>query len=238
MGVELHGGGATDRVVVVHAGAYTGLLAVLALLSWLGQGWGYFVLYGLVVAMFGLLVGGVSFGLARSSRSRGRSRSGDFVARSLRSFSRAQVTLATALVAAAVLARLTSGPLGPFPGGAFEGVPSKGPVEAGLLLDEEEIQLQVPADPPYTITTHAFVIDGSLYVGADFVLPFKRWVHIVQESPRVLLRIGDHLFQRRAVRIQEPEEVRRLLEQVSRERGVDPDDWLTDVWFFRMDSPE
>jgi hypothetical protein len=52
------------------------------------------------------------------------------------------------------------------------------------------------------------------------------------------LRIGDRLFQRRAVRIREPGEVRRLLEQVSRERGVDPDDWLTDVWFFRMDPPE
>jgi hypothetical protein len=225
-------------MVLAHAGAYVALLAVLALLSWLGRGWGYFVLYGLVVATFGLLVGAVSFGLVWRSRSRGSPRSGDFVERSFRSFSHAQITLATALVAAAVVAWWTSGPLGPFPGGAFEGMPSKGPVEDELLLDEGEIQLQVPADPPYTITTHAFVIDGALYVGADFVFPFKRWVHIVQEDPRVLLRIGDRLFQRRAVRIREPGEVRRLLEQVSRERGVDPDDWLTDVWFFRMDPPE
>ena len=70
------------------------------------------------------------------------------------------------------------------------------------------------------------------------MFPFKRWVHIVQESPRVSLRIGDRVFERRAVRIQEPGAARRLLEQVSRQRGVAPDDWLTDVWFFRMDPLE
>jgi hypothetical protein len=230
--------GARTRPVLLHAGAYAALLAALALLSWLGQGWGYFVLYGVVVATFGLLVGAVTFALARSSRWRSHSPPGDFAVRSLRSFSRAQATLFTALVAAAVLARLTSGPLGPFPGGPFQGVPFEGPFEAELLRDDEEVQLQVPAPSPYTITTHAFVIDGSLYVGADFVFPFKRWVHIVQRNPQVSLRIGGRLFERRAVRIQEPGEARRLLEQVSRERGVDPDDWLTDVWFFRMDPPE
>ncbi len=222
----------------LHAGTYAAVLAVLGLLSWLGQGWGYFALDGFVVAMFVLLVGGIRLGIARRSRSQHSSRSADFVERSVRSFSNAQVTLVVALAAAAILARLTSGPLGPFPGRAFAGVPSQGSLEAELPLDVDEIQLQVPAEPPYTITTHAFVIDGSLYVGADFVFPFKRWVHIVQEDPTVLLRIDDHLFQRRAVRVQEAGEVRRLLEQVSRQRGVDPDDWLTDVWFFRMDLPE
>ncbi len=106
-----------------------------------------------------------------------------------------------------------------------------------MALKGDEIQLQIPADPPYTITTHAFVIDGALYVGADFVFPFKRWVHIVQEDPEVLVRVGGRLFRRRAVRIQDPDESRRILEEVSRQRGVDPDDWLTEVWFFRMDAP-
>ncbi len=97
--------------------------------------------------------------------------------------------------------------------------------------------MQVPTDRPYTITTHAFVIGGALYVGADFALPFKRWVHIVQEDPEVLVRVGGRLFRRRAVRIQDPDESRHLLEEVSRQRGVDPGDWLTDVWFFRIDAP-
>ena len=67
--------------------------------------------------------------------------------------------------------------------------------------------------------------------------PGQAWVHIVHEDPEVLVRIGGRLFRRRAVRIQDPHESRRFLEEVSRQRGVDPDDWLSDVWFFRMDAP-
>ena len=228
------------RMLLVHLAAYSAVLALLALLSWMGRGWGYFVLYGLVLVTFALLVAVVSLGLAWSSRSRGTSRASAFLERILRSFAYAQITLAIALAATMVLvlARLTSGPLGPYPGGAFEGVPSEEPFEEDLVIEpDEEIQLQIPADPPYTITTHAFLIDGTLYVGADFVFPFKRWVYIVQEDPEVLVRVGGSLFRRHAVRIQDPNESRRILEEVSRQRGVDPDDWLTDVWFFRMDLP-
>ena len=217
--------------------AYSAALTLIALVSWLGRGWGYFVLYGLVLVIFAVIVAVVSLGLVWIYRSRGASRASAFLERSLRSFAYAQITLAGALIATAILARLTSGPLGPFPGGPFEGVPSDQPFEAGLLIQGDEIQLQISADPPYTITTHAFMIDGALYVGADFVAPFKRWVHIVPEEPEVLARVGGQLFLRRAIRIQDPDESRQILEEVSRQRGVDPDDWLTDVWFFRMDPP-
>ena len=225
------------RKLRVHLWAYSAVLALLALLSWLGRGWGYFVVYGVILVTFALVVAVLSLGLARSSRSRGTSRATAFLQRSLRSFVYAQITLAAALGATAILARLTSGPLGPFPGGAFEGVPSGVPLEEALPFEADEIRLQIPTDPPYTITTHAFVIDGALYVGADFVFPFKRWVYIVQENPEVLVDIGGRVFRRRAVYIQDRHESRRLLEEVSRQRGHDPDDWLTDVWFFRMDAP-
>lgn len=225
-------------IVPVHAGAYGAVLGLLGLLSWLGEGWGYFVLYGGVVGAFGLIVVGGSLVLARCSSSHGARRVRDFAERSVRSFSLAQVTLAAALLAAAIVARLTSGPLGPFPGGAFQGAPEHALVERVLQLEGDEIQLQVPANPPYTITTHAFEVDGELYVGADFVFPFKRWVNIVEKNPEVVLRIRDRLIQRRAVRIKEPAESRRILERVSRLRGVDPDDWLTEVWFFRMEPTE
>ncbi len=221
----------------VHLSAYAALLALLALVSWLGGGWGYFVLYGLVLGTLALIVSVVSLGLAWSARSRGPSRANAFRERILRSFVYAQVTLATALIATAILARLTSGPLGPFPGGTFEGAPSEQPTEEHLAFEGDEIQIQIPADSPYTITTHAFVIDGALYVGADFVFPFKRWVYLVQEEPGVVVRIGGQLYRRRAIRIQDPDQSRHLLEEVSRQRGVHPDDWLTDVWFFRMDTP-
>ena len=59
------------RMLLVHLGAYSVVLALLALVSWLGRGWSYFVLYGLVLATFALLVAVVSLSLAWRSRSRG-----------------------------------------------------------------------------------------------------------------------------------------------------------------------
>ena len=228
---------ATHGKLRVHVGAYSAVLALLALLSWLGHAWGYFIVYSVILVSFALVVGVVSLSLARSSPSKGNTRAAVFLQRSLRSFVYAQITLSAVLVAIAILARLTSGPLGLFPGGAFEGVPSEHPFEPGLVSQGDEIQMQIPTDPPYTITTHAFVIDDALYVGADFNFPFNRWVHTVQKSPAVLLRIDGRLFRRRAVRITDRSESRHLLEEVSRLRGHGVDDWLTDVWFFRMEHP-
>jgi len=218
----------------VHLSVYAGLLALLALLSWLGRGWGYLVFYALLLAAFGLVVGVVRAGLARR---RGAAHAHAFLARALRSFARAQGTLALALVATAALARATSGPVGPFPGGPFEGSVSQAPFEADLVIPEGGIALQIPADPPYTITAHGFWIDRCLYVGADFAFPFKRWVHRVEEAP-VVVRVGDRLFERRALRVRDPQKSRAILEEVSRRRGVDPEDWLTEVWFFRMGCAE
>ena len=103
----------------VHLRAYSAVLAVLALLSWLGRGWGYFVVYGVVLVTFALVVGVVSLGLAGSTRSSRTARATAFLQRSLRSFAYAQITLGTVLVATAFLVRLTSGSLGFFAGGAF-----------------------------------------------------------------------------------------------------------------------
>lgn len=217
---------ARDESLPLHIATYGALLTLLGFLSWLGDGWGYLALYGIVLSAFAAFVGAPylvqrrRFGPVRASR---------FLARCLRSFARAQITLAVVIVATAVVARFSSGPLGPFPGGVFRGTASDQPFDDGLDLGGGEIQLTVPADPPYTITTHAFLIDGSLYVGADFLLPFKRWVHIVEDGD-VILRVAGRLYRRSAVRIRDPGDQRRILEGVSRQRGVDPDDWLTEVW--------
>ena len=148
----------TRRILRVHVAVYSAALALLAILSWVEGAWGYLVLYALVLVIFALVVGVASFFLARSSREQGTFRAAAFLKRSLRSFVYGQITLATAMVAAATLARLTSGPLGPFPGGAFDGVPSMEPFEEGFAIEGYEIQLQIPRDPPYTSTTHAFRI--------------------------------------------------------------------------------
>lgn len=206
-------------------------LGVTGGLSWLGDGWGYLALYGLVLATFGVVT---ASGWAAVRRSSGRPASRDFVLRFAWSFARAEMTLASTVVLTAGIARGMEGPIGPFPGGPFEGQPSSEPWPENLALPGHGLQLQIPATPPYTINTHGFMLDGCLHVGADFVLPFKRWVHVLDRDDRVIVRIGERLFLRRAARVTDPGESRRVLEQVSEIRGVEPDDWLTEVWFFRL----
>ena len=216
-----------------------GLILAVALLAWVsfgGGGWGYFGLYA-----GSLLVLAVVTGLAWAAhrllhRDDGASRARrDITRRILRSFVLAELTLGGAILGVALIARLGSGPVGPFAGGPFREV-AAGPLPASLApLEVEEIQLQIPSDPPYSITTHGFVIDGALVVGADFFFPFKRWIHVVQRDPRVLVRIEGRVYRCRVRRVQDPEESRSLLEEVSRQRGVEPTDWLTDVWFFKME---
>lgn len=221
----------------LHAGTYAVLLVLLAVVSWLGRGWGYFVLYALVLLTFALVVLAGFIWFARGSSHKRTPRRIHFLARFFRSFAKAQITLGLVLLATAIVARSASGPLGPFSGGRFEGTPSELAFHDGFTIEGDEVQIQISSDPPYTITTHAFMISEALYVGADFVFPFKRWVHIVRDRPDVVLRVDGQLFKRTAIYIHDPDQSRRVLEEVSRQRGVDPDDWLTDVWFFRMEVP-
>ena len=48
-------GRSEHRIVFLHAGIYSLVLGVIALLSWLGQGYGYLILYGSVIAALGLV---------------------------------------------------------------------------------------------------------------------------------------------------------------------------------------
>ena len=181
----------SGRIVLPHIVGSTALLGLLGLVSASRGSWGYFALYARVLTALGIIARLAWAGLRFfGSGLEGPARARRFLRTSLRSFVYAQLTLGSALAAVALVARLGSGPIGPFPGGPFRGRASSGPLADVTALDAEEVQLQIPAEPPYTITTHAFLIDGSLYVGADFVFPFKRWVYIVQEEPELLVRVG------------------------------------------------
>ena len=108
-----------------------------------------------------------------------------------------------------------------------------------FLQGEEEIELQIPQDPlfgaPYSITVHFTVHRRQLYVGADFVFPFKQWVHTMAKDDRVLVGSGGSLYPRRAVRVTDEAEHSAVLTEAARRVGADPDDFLTEVWFFRME---
>ena len=93
------------------------------------------------------------------------------------------------------------------------------------------------------MNVHTFVDDGTLYIGADFYFPFKRWVHSVAKNDRVRVRARGLLYPLRAVRIDDPAELIALQSQLERRlalwRGLDPETtpgFQTEMWLYRMEA--
>lgn len=81
----------------------------------------------------------------------------------------------------------------------------------------------------HSVTTTSWVADDVLYVPCG-QCSSKRWPRNVLRDPRVRLQLGDVLYEKVAVRITDPEELRRLL-------GIELEEPLPDTWVFRMDAP-
>jgi hypothetical protein len=146
-------------------------------------------------------------------------------------------------LAVGTVARLSE-PIGSFPGGRLSGEVARPPVSGWSFLGEfERIQLEVSPETPRSINVHSFVHDGTLYVGADFYFPFKRWVYEVMRDSRVTVRARGKLYPMRAVRVSDPGEVESLRSELEHRlalwRGLDPETapgFQTEVWLFRLES--
>lgn len=159
--------------------------------------------------------------------------------RALRWIGLALLVLVLLVVAVGVAARFSDGPLGPFPGGAFE---SGEPVDAAgvdwsFLREVQEVELQL-LEPPRSRTTWILVHEGEIFVPAGFLdLPlWKQWPHEAARDGRALLRIRGRIYPVRAERVEDPERYAALAERAAEKYGLgggtpDPDS----TWFFRLE---
>lgn len=141
-------------------------------------------------------------------------------------------------VALRTVARLSGGPLGVVPGGRLEGpLAAEQDPDWGFTEQEQTIAVEVDPQHPLSVTTWVFTLDGALYVAADFFNPFKRWPHRALADPRVRLRIDGRIYERLAVRVDDPALIPRLRRAIADKYDI-ADGGLAskvDVWFFRMD---
>lgn len=129
------------------------------------------------------------------------------------------------------------GPFGPIPGGRLDGEVVAGDVEDWSFSDAfETYELETRPSHPYSVTT------WGVASGADFYVPTrdpkgKAWVQYVVKDPRVRLRVGERVYERRAVRVTDPAEFERIIPMLGKkydlERPSDKD--LSNVWLFRLD---
>lgn len=79
---------------------------------------------------------------------------------------------------------------------------------------------------PHSVTTVSLAIDGDLYVPCGRCAE-KRWPRNVERDPDVVVKVGDVLYERRAVRVEDERLRRRAF------RGARGD--MSGVWLYRMD---
>jgi len=153
-----------------------------------------------------------------------------------------------AVVVVAVVARSSDGPISLFAGGPFRSgqVITGNAVDWHPLATTPEVELQL-VNPPRSRTTHIVVLDGEAYVPCGIVKvgPFvflgqsfwKQWPQEVVNDPRVILRSDGKLYERRAVKVTDPELHRKLSALTSAKYHLNlsgPPDPKR-VWFFRLE---
>ena len=95
---------------------------------------------------------------------------------------------------------------GPIPGGSLDGNPSVVPSDwnAAMGADHALCEIESRPDDPHSIQLDCFSYEGALYVQSHRWVsaswwPVKSWAVVWQEHPDVRVRIGDALYDLKAV---------------------------------------
>jgi hypothetical protein len=139
---------------------------------------------------------------------------------------------------------LACGPLGPIPGGGLRGEVHAAPVRDWSFTDAKHtIQLETNPEQPHSVNTWCVGYDGNLYIPTSLILGTKDpsargWVANVLENPLVRVRIDGRLYELRAVRVsdeQELETVRAKL--IAKYDEVEAgEEQAEHAWIFRLES--
>jgi hypothetical protein len=119
-------------------------------------------------------------------------------------------------------ARFSDGPVALIAGGPFtSGELVSGPEpDWSFVRDVQEVQFQL-LEPARSRTTWILHHEGKAYIPSGYMTTWwgklwKRWPFEAEKDPRILLRIGDSLYERQLVRIQDGPNVAPLLAELSR----------------------
>jgi hypothetical protein len=123
-----------------------------------------------------------------------------------------------------VVALLLAIGCGPVPGGSLRGTQAAAPADWAPLLDDGRAFCEIESRPadPHSIQLECFLFDRGLHVQSHrWALarwwPAESWAEIWLAEPDVRVRLGDQLYELRALQVSEPERRAAIL----RFRGYD-----------------
>ena len=121
-----------------------------------------------------------------------------------------------------------------FSGGELEGEVSDAPSDWSQLNAVETIQLETRPDDPYSINVWAAGIGPDIYVatGDDGT----NWTEHIEVQRDVRLRIEHQIFELKAIRVSDTDELERVSAAYVDKYGLDSDDnWVMTGQVFRLD---
>lgn len=127
------------------------------------------------------------------------------------------------------------GPLWMLPGGRLSGEVSPAPGDWAFSEAIKTVQLETRPQDPYSVNVWGAGIGDRFYLasgsGGD-----ARWAQYIEEDPEVRLRVGNILYELRAVRVDDDAERESFLSALERKYDWQPDgNEGENAWLFRLD---
>jgi hypothetical protein len=135
------------------------------------------------------------------------------------------------------------GPLGPCAGGGLSNAVERAPVGDWAFTSElEQIQLETNPSDPYSVNAWCVGIGDQLYVPTSMIrgskTPSERtWVENVTRDPSVRVQLGDAVYERVAVRVEDAAEYEAARSALERKYELDPAerDPEREIWIYRLE---
>lgn len=138
------------------------------------------------------------------------------------------------LFVAALVAAACNGPVFLLPGGRLEGETRAAPSDWAFAGDSGTMQLETRPGDPYSVNVAFTVVDGAIYVNAGDTR--TRWVENIEADPRVRLRLDGALYDLRAERVADPDEIRVFARAWTGQSIFRRDPTaLDEVWIYRLE---
>ena len=126
-------------------------------------------------------------------------------------------------------------PMGPIPGGQLTGEAKAVPDNWSAFSEVELVQLETRPDDPYSLNIWGVGLGRDYYIASGGGGE-SNWVDHIIDNPDVRLRIENKLFELKAVRITDEEELAEVLKRYKEKydmeaQGAD----AAQAWLFRLD---
>ena len=133
-------------------------------------------------------------------------------------------TSTTILCGLLVLSVGCGGPLVMIPGGELSGTVETVPSDWTFSDDFEDVQLETRPGDPYSVNIWGVADGERFYIASGRGLE-STWAQHIEADPNVRLRIGEQLYEVRAVRTDDPpDRVRFLAAGKEKYDGFEPDE--------------